>query len=332
LFIVFPLLFAACTLINDDLSVCGEELVVDYQVQLHTDLNMQLQADLSLEAEAQVRSSIEDWLKPVFTDKAHDVDLRFYSTENDEQKYRINEEINDNRSSYIIHLPHHNYVHLALANIMDNNELRLLNGEHSETMELRLKNSMLASSLNTGVFTARLPMEVNDTTTHFEVHLSMMVAAVVLVVDTTRCAALHSLNATMKGSATGFSVRDSIYYYDASPVFVMEHIAMKDDSPSAPASRRTACSEPANPYRCTGLVCLPTEEGKTWSVDAVATLQDNKHTTTTLTIDDPLLAGSLRVLSVRMDSTGALRPKEGQQVGVSVQLDWKEGGEHEIDL
>lgn len=328
--LIFPLLFAACSLIDDDLSVCDKELVIDYDLQLHTALSVQLQAELAAQTEAPVRRALEQWLAPVFTDKAQDIDLRFYSEGKDDMRYRISEVINDNRTSYSIRLPQENYMHLAVANIDDNREVHMQDGDHSTTMQLRLSDKQEVSSLNTGVFTARLPMEVNDSTLHFDVHLYMITAAVAVVIDTTDCDSLVSLSGTMEGSASGFSVRDSTFLFTSAPTMLLENVPI--ESKVATAIRRVA-DEDLQPYACLATVGMATRDDAAWSVNVTATLLDNRYVTSTITVNQPLQAGTLRVLKMKMGNSGELNPEEGQQeIGVTVEVDWKTGGDQDVDV
>ncbi|MBQ7698462.1 MAG: hypothetical protein IJT35_07785 [Paludibacteraceae bacterium] len=326
----FVALLAGCSLIDDDLSVCDKELVIDYDLQLHTALSVQLQAELAAQTEAPVRRALEQWLAPVFTDKAQDIDLRFYSEEKDDMRYRISEVINDNRTSYSIRLPQENYMHLAVANIDDNREVHMQDGDHSTTMQLRLSDKQEVSSLNTGVFTARLPMEVNDSTLHFDVHLYMITAAVAVVIDTTDCDSLVSLSGTMEGSASGFSVRDSSFLFTSAPTMLLENVPIE---PSSAATLRRAAAEETAQYACMATVGLATQDDASWQVQINATLIGNRHTTTTITVEQPLQAGTLRVLKMKMGNNGGLNPEEGQkEVGVTVALDWKQGGGFDVDI
>ena len=328
LIILVPLLVSACSLIDDDLSVCGESMLLDYQLQLHTELSMQLQTELVTEQEAPVRQAIENWLAPIFTDHAKDIDLRFFSSENDEISKYIHDVINDNRTSYTIYLPSMNYMHLAVANIEDDSQVLLSGGEHSQTMKLTLSSDEL-QSLKTGVFSARLPMDVNDKTTHFDVHLYMVSAAVVLVIDETNCPDIISMVGQMDGSAESFSVRDSVYNFSHPRTIKMEGIGVQSSEASMPRKGMIAAS---SPYRCMGAVAFPTENDSTWSVTAVATLSDNRHTTTTLTLENSLKAGTLRIVRCAMKANGEVVPITNTDVGASVELDWDEGGGFEIEL
>ena len=327
-----PLFFAACTLIYDDLSVCGEELVVDYQLQLHTELSMQLQTELMTEAEEPVRYSLGKWLAPIFTDKAKDVDLRFYSGATDEIRHQIQEEINDQRTSYTIRLPQEDYMHLGVANIEDNHAVRLTGGAHSETMELALTDDPEIPSLNTGVFTARMPMSVGDTSARFEVHLYMATCAVALVVDTTLCDSLVSMYAILSGSASRFALRDSVYSYDGGQKIVCEEVAVTSPAKAPARTLAPTDSTQTDTYSCFAASMFPTADDRPWELVVETTLRGNRHTTTTMTIDEPVQAGTLRILRVYVDGKGAVLPDKGQEMAVTVSLDWKQGGEHDIEL
>ena len=325
---LIPLFFVACCLIDDDLSVCGEELVIDYDLQLHTELCVQLQTELASETEAPVRRALEKWLAPVFTDRAKDIDLRFYSEVHDDISHQIKEDINDNRTSYTIKLPKENYMHLAVANIDDNREVSMKDGGHSATMQLNLPDKQEVNSLNTGVFTARLPMEVNDSVRRFDVHLYMVTAAVALVIDTTGCDSIQSISGTMIGSACGFSVCDSTFFYNVSPRLLFDNVPI--DVASAPVRR--AMAEEASHYACLSTVGLATKDDSRWTVDVTTTLTGDRHTTTTLTINEPLKAGTLRIVRLKMDGKGGMDPEKDNEVGATVTLDWKEGGGHEVEI
>ena len=198
-------------MIDDDLRECGEDLVINYQLQLRTELSTQLQTELSEEQDSLVREALMEWLSPVFTDKAKDIDLHFFNKETDNIRRRIQDVINASQTSYTLNLPKENYTHLALANLADNNELTLGGKEHSETMSLNLSSTSSLRSLNTGVFTARLDMTVSVASQSFEVYLYMINTAVALVIDTTDCDSLVSIEGTLNDVACGFSLRDSSF-------------------------------------------------------------------------------------------------------------------------
>ena len=204
--VILSLLATACNVIDDDLSGCDVDFAINYTLELRTDLKAQLETELVADADSSVRKALEQWLAPVFTDKVKDVDLRFYLNETDEVAYLIKEEVNDNRTSYNIHLPKENYMHLGVANIAGNDQVQLSGVEHSTSMRLGVKTEDKIPSMNTGVFTARLPMEVHDSISQsFTVHLYMVNAAVALVLDPSECAEIVSVSGSMIGAADGFT-------------------------------------------------------------------------------------------------------------------------------
>ena len=68
-----------------------------------------------------------------------------------------------------------------------------------------------------------------------------------------------------------------------------------------------------------------------WQIRAYVTLPDGTVTESILYIDRPLQAAQLRIIKARLKSDGSLQP-ESQEVGVSVTLDWKQGGTYEPEL
>lgn len=328
--ILFPLIFVACSLIDDDLTVC-QDLAINYQMQLHTELSLQLQTELMLETEEPVRNALQKWLAPIFTDKAKDIDLSFFSAETDVLQHYIHEIINDTRTSYTFQLPKENYVHLGLANLEDNNQVQLVNGTKAETMELVLNNKSESASFTTGVFTAREHMEIGDSSQNFDVRLYMATCAVAVVIDTTLCDSLVSVSGYLSGSADSFSVRDSVYTYSGKNRLLLEEVPIDEKPNKLPG--KTKRSKISNQYSCVGVSCFPTEDRKTWSVTVTATLTGDRHTKTTLTVQEPVQAGTLRLLRVHVNGDGSLEPDDtGKEVGITIELDWKDGGEQEIDV
>ena len=333
--ILFPLCFVACALIDDDLSVCGEEMVINYQMQLRTDLSAQLQTELAEAEDSLVREALKQWLSAVFSDKAKDIELHFFSAEEDIIRRRIQDVIDASQTSYTIKLLPEVYMHLALANIADNHQIALMGNEHSKTMELGLPNKTVLQSMNTGVFTARLPMLVEDKSASFDVYLYMVNAAVALVIDTTACDALESMSGTLNDGACKFIVRDSLFDYSRTCAFQLENVTVNKPSGAPQPKTNRGKSVADTPIRaCLAAVGMPTRNDQPWTVTHTATLTGNRHTTTTLTIEEPLEAGTLRVIKLWMDKDGELKPEaeSEKEVGVTVTLDWKDGGEHNIDL
>lgn len=326
--VILSLFAAACSVIDDDLRGCDVDFVINYTLELRTELKAQLETELVADADSSVRKALEQWLSPVFTDKVKDVDLRFYLNETDEVAYLIKEEINDSRSSFTIHLPKENYMHLGVANFKGNDQVQLSGVEHSTTMRVGITDSAKVPSQNTGVFSARLPMEVNDSTSQFfKVHLYMVNSAVALVLDPSDCADIVSISGVMIGAADGFTVRDSTYSYQRDYQVIMDKVETKTHTPHKMPTRYAE----EKPHVCLGAVTMPTRPGKKWMLVTTTTLSDNRHTTTTLTFKEPLKAGELKIVQCTLSPKGELDPDD-VEVGATVTLDWKEGSDIEIEL
>ena len=318
-------------MIDDDLRECGEDLVINYQLQLRTELSTQLQTELSEEQDSLVREALMEWLSPVFTDKAKDIDLHFFNKETDNIRRRIQDVINASQTSYTLNLPKENYTHLALANLADNNELTLGGKEHSETMSLNLSSTSSLRSLNTGVFTARLDMTVSEASQSFEVYLYMINTAVALVIDTTDCDSLVSIEGTLNDVACGFSLRDSSFSYVRPCAFRLVNVPIRRPS-GAPAVHGLIREEEPATTACLATVGMPSRDDAPWTMTVRAKLIGNRYATSTVTLEEPLKAGDVRVLRLRMNEDGSLGGGDNQEVGISVTLEWKDGGDHELEL
>ena len=329
LLIVLPLMLAACSLIDDDLSVCGVDQPINYVLQLHTNISAQLQAELSAENEVPAREALERWLVPIFPDKNIDVDLRFYDKQNDELTFSRQEILQNNRTSITLTLPRDSFMHLAVANVANARQVYMQDDDHSANMYLKLPDTPIMDGLNSGIFTARLPIDVTDSIRDIEVILNLITSSVAVVIDTISCPQMLGISGYMDGSAGGFGVRDSIFMYDSSPSIRFEQVPI-EAATSSPARKATVST--GSPYICQATACFATPDDEEWKISMTTTLTDNRHTTTTLTIKESLTAGTLRILKLQMNEDGGLVPVSTSEVGASIELDWKKGNDQEIEI
>ena len=112
-------LSASCSAIDEDLSNCDNDYQVDYEIRLVTNMSIELRTQLNTLEDAGIAQMLRDHLKTIFTDHAHDVDLSFYDTENNQPRLQHDQHIMDaNQQSYTINLPKRQYKHLAVANVL----------------------------------------------------------------------------------------------------------------------------------------------------------------------------------------------------------------------
>ena len=319
-------LMAGCSVIDDDLTDCHDEeqYQMYYQLRLVTNMTTELQTQLTTMTEVSVAGVLQTYLKDIFSDFAHDVDLSFYDTEGKQERLQHDQHIMDaNQSSYTLTLPMRKYMHLAVANIADNNVVGLFNDEHCQSSQLLQSDAVggILSSHTTGLFTARQPMEVLEGIDQtFNVRLYMVNSAVTLVLDP-KGHSFNDIKVYATGFATAFNINDSTYVYtDNSPMVVAQQL------------------ETGNELLCFCSVNFPSRDAtraaetpSLWQFKVYLTKTDGTVTETVLDISEPLKAGDLRIIKGELDDDGSVRPYDSR-VGVSVTLDWSEGGSYNPDL
>ena len=327
-------LTVGCSTIDDDLSDCGNTFEMNYELRLVTNMTTELKTQLTTMTELSVANALSMHLKDIFTDFAHDVDLSFYDTEGELNRLQHDQHIMDaNQSSYALTLPMHKYMHLAIANITDNDVVSLEGDEYSPSSKLQQTKGMMTdgleilSSHTTGLFTARLPMEVlSDIDQTFNVHLYMANCAASLVLDP-KGQAYTNLKVYTTGFANSFFIRDSTYVFtEASPFVTAERVTTGNDL-------LCFCSVnfPSRDAIPTAVKSRAQENPTLWQFKVYLTKLDGSITETILDIKEPLKAGDLRIIKGELDDDGAVRPYNST-VGVSVTLNWNSAGEYDTPL
>lgn len=317
-------LMAGCSVIDDDLSDCnqGEEFKIDYQLRLITNITTELETQLTTITEVGVADALRVHLKDIFSDKAHDIDLSFYDTEGDMTRLHHKRDIIDaNQTSYTLTLPMQEYMHLAVANIAENHVVGLSNDENCQTSMLQQTDDSPIASHTTGLFTARLPMEVlSGVSQTFNVKLYMANSAVALVLDT-KGHAYSEMKVYATGFAKEFMIEDSTYVFPEKEVLV-----------------RADKVETGNDLLCFCSVNFPSHnpdevgaDEPLWQLRVYVTMPDGNITETIIDVKEQLKAGELKIIKGELDDEGAVRPYDST-VGVSVTLDWNEGGTYDPEL
>lgn len=318
-------LMAGCSVIDDDLSDCGEpeeEFKIDYQLRLITNITTELETQLTTITEVGVADALRVHLKDIFSDKAHDIDLSFYDTEGDMIRLQHKRDIIDaNQTSYTLTLPMQEYMHLAVANIAENHVVGLSNDENCQTSMLQQTDDSPIASHTTGLFTARLPMEVlSGVSQTFNVKLYMANSAVALVLDT-KGHAYSDMKVYATGFAKEFMIEDSTYVFPEKEVLV-----------------RADKVETGNDLLCFCSVNFPSHnpdevgaDEPLWQLRVYVTMPDGNITETIIDVKEQLKAGELKIIKGELDDEGAVRPYDST-VGVSVTLDWNEGGTYNPEL
>ena len=314
--------FAACSTIDEDLSDCGEEFKVEYELHLITNFETELQTQLTSSAELRVADALRDYLADVFSNVGHDIDLSFYDTGKEANlRYHKSDLINDSTKSYTLFLPVQKYRNLALANLLNNSVVSVAGGDQSSTLALVQKPEETIESHETGLFTARTDIKVlegEDQT--FHVNLYMSNSATALVIDNSEGVNVKDIQVYATGFATGFNVNDSTYtFVDNPPLVHAQSVNTGTDdmlcfcTVNFPSRDKTEGDEPL------------------WQYVVYVTLADGSVTKSVLKMEEPLKAGEIKIVKVHLQTDGSLQPVSAE-VGVSVTLDWKQGGSYEWEM
>ena len=319
------LALAGCSLVDEDLTACEAEYQLSYELRLVTNITTELETELSLDTEVAVATALKAYLNNIFTDRAHDVDLSFYDTEGEKPRLFHESHIMDaNQTSYTLHIPVHQYLHLGLANLEGNGILTL---EDSDTGAGSHLQQQVADTLPThkrGVFSARAHMDIKEgEDQRFNVNLYMANCAASLVLDTLG-SKVKDIKVYAAGFATAFDVADSVYRFQYTPVIRADKIEVTE-----PGSE--VCFATVNfPSRVPELKAVDNEETY-WQFRVYCTLPDGTITETKLSVKRPLLPAKLDILKAKVYGNGALEPGD-HTVGVDVNIDWKPGMDHEVDM
>ena len=318
---------AGCSLVDEDLRDCATDCRLHYQLRLITNMTAELQTQLDLEADLMVSRALEEYLKSIFTDRAHDVDLSFYDVGANPVRLHHEQHIMDaNQTSYTLYIPVHRYMHVAVANLEGNGAVQLTDDGYANTTHLRQQAADTVDVQRSGLFSARLPMEVQeDLDQEFNVRLYMANCAAAVVLDTLG-SHVRDIRVVGTGFASSFSLADSTFRFERPSVIRAEKVPVEGGTES--------CYVTVNfPSRDVGAASKADgeESPALWQMRVYATLPGGSVTESVLQVKEPLQAGRVKIIKCRMNRQGEAVPADAS-VGLAVRLDWQSGGEHIIDL
>ena len=310
------MLLSSCSIIDEDLDDCGINNKIVYRLKLITNIQTELDQQLGSADERPVANALRQSLNGIFTDMAHDIDLSFYNADNIREKHEQHI-MNASQAEYVVYLPERDYRNLAVANITNATNVTLESDDNTPTtMKLLQQQGDTIDSHTTGMFTARKTIEVCNCTESFNVELYMANSCAALVVDTAGVG-IRGMKVLTQDFATSFAVSDSTYAYQANPLI-----------------RSVEVPTNGQHYTCHYAVSFPSRHTRSdglFRIKAYVTLPDGTTTENIITVEQPLLAGYLKIIKMKMKPNGSLTPLS-QDVGVSVTLNWKQGGTYEPEV
>ncbi|MBR4735230.1 MAG: hypothetical protein IK052_03980 [Bacteroidales bacterium] len=329
-------LLTGCVLVDEDMSDCDTDYTLDYELRLVTNMTTELQTQLSMAADVSVSAALKATMKDIFTDYAHDVNLSFYDVYSDSSRLHNERHIMDgSQSSYTLYIPVRKYMHLAIANIEDNREVVLEADDRCHTSRLTQPVRDTIDSHSTGIFTARLPMDVKEgEDQQFNVRLYMANCASALVLDTLG-SGIRDIRVYASGFATGYSIADSTYRFDYTPIVRARKVPVEGTEPPLCFTTVTFPSRDVPSSKTT--IESPDEfvseaaENPLWRYKIYTTLKDGTVTETVLGVKLPLMAGQMKVVKASIIDDGSCVPV-APWVGSLVTLDWIEQPGWEVDF
>lgn len=341
--------FTSC--IDEDLSECGKDYKANYSVQLRTNVTTEIETELTTDVEKQFGVDLSSTLENIFTDWARDLDLSFYTDDNRLAQHDLHR-MDASTASYTIYLPVRRYQNLALANTAQDQAVDIDGLDNQHTLCLRQLEGDTLQSHSIGLFSARQQMEIEDRDQEFNVDLYMQNCTACLVLDPGNVA-LAEVRGCITGLASSFNVNDSIYHFDKSAPIRANELRNQTGKliglyATGFPSHNTADEVTADPrmskmlapQRATSLdpddntgATTGDDNSKPalWQIKVYVRLANGKTTESVLSMSDPLKAGQLRIIKAAIRDDGSIS-SSSQNVGVSVKLDWKPGGEHEIEM
>lgn len=333
------LLPGCCKIIDEDLSDCDNEHRIDYRVCLITNMDHEIREVLDKPEDKPVETALRSYLDASFTDIAHDVRFNFYDADTKALASATQETIDKSEFSCSWRLPKGQYKHLCIANVDGNGPLAFT-GDNTTTAELTIQQPAQGAipSLTSGVFTGRGAFEsryTDQADTPGSLDLFPVNAATALVLETKKAASvIQDIKVRVADLASGFQIADSSFVYDApealvaaSPLTITEGTQECYAALHFPSKglRTRVVSEPE------GWFDAPESSEPAWRWKVYVTMTDGSITESVLKLSKPLFAGQLKVLKAQVNDNGAVSVYD-PTVGVSVTLDWNQGGEHHIDL
>lgn len=306
--------FGLSSCIDEDMSKCGKDYKIKYNLRLNTQIHTLIDIDLNTTEERHIANRLKQELGTVFTDHALDNDLSFFIGK---VLYRHEANImNANSVSYTIYLPRNDYQNLSLANTGSARNVKITGANDCKALALEQEQKDTINSHNIGLFTSRLSIDENDFEHDLQTTLYMANSSAVVVIDQSKVQPTE-LWGFVEGMATQFQVNDSTYSSSLNTMVRAKRINQDFITNSIPT------------HDALYTVCFPSIKPE-WRYHVIAKV-NGKYTETIFTMNEPLKAGKLKIIKTRLKEDGSLSTSN-TAVGVSVKLDWKPGGSHDVEI
>lgn len=310
--------------IDEDLSKCGIEYPIEYRLHQALSLRGTLDDELTSPAELVLKDALEADMEAVLRDKARKFDLSFFASADGSLHSREVKEVDADQLSLILYMQPDSYENIALAATESQTGLSLRGGSTHGSLGITQEAADTVAPHAAGVFMGRERIDLSGGARKFFVELYRQNSVPVLVIDCSKSSA-SILYSYVKGTATALNCADSTFTFERPTVM---RTARTDAAPLT--AFHTVCF-PSHDRIQTGGKARQTDKSGIWEIDVYTKNKEGKYTKNDLHIRRPLEAGSLMVIKATLTDDGKVLCND-PEVGVSVELDWKPGGSHDVEI
>lgn len=319
-----PLLLASC--IDEDLSKCGQDYAVDYELSLSLTLQAEIANQLITPVEQELAGVLRQDLQQILSNKARVMDLSFFHEESGQLAEHLQARPNNSQLAMTFYMKAGNYHNVAIAATNEESVVRVDGRDFYKGISLHQLDADTIDAHSAAIYAGYKLLERTAASQKFHILLYMQNSVPVLVVNPSHSPA-RVIEAYTRRTANGLLCADSTFVFDRPAV--MRTRRVQTDQLFA---YYTVCFPSADTPQQGRAADDPTEaEGSIWEMDVYTQLPDNKYVKNTLYMKNPLKAGELQVIKVKLTDEGEL-VSDNPEVGVSVELDWKPGGDYEVEI
>ena len=235
---------------------------------------------------------------------------------------------------YAISLPMNDYHHFAIANIspassVNASDLTIQSDQYKLAYE---EDADTVASHASELYVGRAQFTIADKNQFIEVVLTPCISMTRLHLDyeTGIAPSIGRIDGYVNKTATGFHCKDSIYKHDR-PVVVQMNQAGEDENGLTLFQALSFPSKGVGPAGAPTVDRSITEENSIWNTDVYVTI-GNKITRNTIHIAEPLSAGECVDIYGVVRGDGSIEIGQNLQATVAITLDWKPGGNIDVDM
>lgn len=303
--------------INEDISECGIDYHIYYNLRVKTDVNEVLQRELYMDIEKDMIDALLPVLLPIYNESVSDLMFSFYNE--NELYHREEHVINNSKASFTVFLPQNDYINFALANVKTEPLVKLTGMEYADTRRVQQLGGDTIDSHSMGLFRASQEMALTKYSQEFNIDVMMQNSGSVLVLNSNGNDILD-YKGYVANTANEFHSLDSIFKKETKQLVRMNRV--NSTSLTALYGISFPTEQPTS---------RNAEDGSYWQLHVYITMANGKTTKNVLGIKKQLLAGDLVIIKGDVDEDGSIKASN-PDVGVSVTTDWNSGGIYEPEL